>query len=127
MLAANYMARLEIDTRPIRGLTADNDLVGMAVTTFSETRRQAPEFPITSGRMTDFIFVRFIGHPRREFNILFLHCQRRRWASLGTDEADCFELRVVSAHSANFAVDFFKEQNLRFGLTGHRIDPLITN
>lgn len=71
------MARVTIDTRPIRSLQGDAILAGSAYQSLLEARENKPDVPVVPKRTTDFVFVRYIGHPDMEVNRPFLE----EWAS----------------------------------------------
>jgi uncharacterized protein YecE (DUF72 family) len=68
LLSARAMARVVIDTRPIRSLEGDSILTGTVYKMLLEARRQKPDVPVMPERTTDFIFVRYIGHPQMTIN-----------------------------------------------------------
>jgi uncharacterized protein YecE (DUF72 family) len=71
-LAEHNMARVLIDTRPIRTLEGDKILKGSVYQTLLEARERKPDVPILPGRTTDFVFIRYIGHPQMQVNAPFL-------------------------------------------------------
>jgi uncharacterized protein YecE (DUF72 family) len=72
LLAAHGMARVVIDTRPIRNLDSDRALAGTVYQTLLEARKQKPNVPVIPDRTTGFIFVRYIGHPQMSINAALL-------------------------------------------------------
>jgi uncharacterized protein YecE (DUF72 family) len=72
MLGDHNMARVAIDTRPIRDLTGDKVLQGSVYQTLLEARRRKPDVPVIPERTADFVFLRYIGHPQLELNRPFL-------------------------------------------------------
>lgn len=68
LLARLGMARVVIDTRPIRDLQGDRILAGSVYERLLQARRRKPDVPVLPERTTSFIFMRFIGHPRPEIN-----------------------------------------------------------
>jgi uncharacterized protein YecE (DUF72 family) len=66
------MARVVIDTRPIRDLREDRILEGSVYLRMLQARERKPNVPILPERTTDFAFLRYIGHPLRERNAPFL-------------------------------------------------------
>jgi uncharacterized protein YecE (DUF72 family) len=62
------MARVTIDTRPIRSLLGDQTLAGSSYESLLEARERKPDLPVVPKRTSDFIFLRFIGHPTLEHN-----------------------------------------------------------
>ena len=69
LLANNNMARVVIDTRPIRSLEGDHILGGSSYESLLEARDRKPDVPVFLERTTDFIFLRFIGHPELQHNL----------------------------------------------------------
>lgn len=63
LLAENHMARAVIDTRPIRNLEGDGSLEDGSYESLREARERKPDVPVFLERTTDFVFLRFIGHP----------------------------------------------------------------
>lgn len=72
LLTAHNMARVTIDTRPIRDLSGDEILAGSVYQTLVEARERKPDVPVLPKRTADFLFVRYIGHPEVELNIPYL-------------------------------------------------------
>lgn len=68
LLADRHMARVVIDTRPIRSLDGDRVLEGSVYQTLLTARRRKPNVPVLPERTTDFLFVRYIGHPKIDMN-----------------------------------------------------------
>jgi uncharacterized protein YecE (DUF72 family) len=88
LLSGFNMARIVIDTRPIRSLDGDKILEGSVYQTLLEARERKPNVPIRPERTADFVFLRYIGHPQMEQNEALLE----EWAgyvaaqlSAGTD------------------------------------------
>src|SRR5437764_1133257 len=65
LLSQHQVARVMMDTRPIRIGSATEQQVLQA-------RERKPNLPLQIARTTDFIFLRYIGHPRMEVNDPFL-------------------------------------------------------
>ncbi|HEX9333591.1 MAG TPA: DUF72 domain-containing protein [Anaerolineales bacterium] len=72
LLSEHNMARVTIDTRPIRGLDGDEVLAGSVYQSLLEARKRKPDVPVVPKRTSDFIFVRYIGHPNIEINNPYL-------------------------------------------------------
>ncbi len=68
LLSHRGMARVVIDTRPIRNLEGDRILAGTVYATLLEARRQKPNVPAVPQRTTDFVFIRYIAHPQMPIN-----------------------------------------------------------
>ena len=69
LLTEHNMARISIDTRPIRSLAGDQSLAGSTYESLLEARERKPDVPVVPKRTSDFIFLRFIGHPELEQNL----------------------------------------------------------
>ncbi|HJW90455.1 MAG TPA: DUF72 domain-containing protein [Anaerolineales bacterium] len=72
LLANLNMARVVIDTRPIRDLSGEQILEGSVYQRLLEARQRKPDLPILPERTADFAFLRYIGHPQLEQNEPFL-------------------------------------------------------
>ncbi len=72
LLSEHNMARVTIDTRPIRDLDGDEILAGSVYQSLLEARERKPDVPVVPKRTSDFIFVRYIGHPDIEVNNPYL-------------------------------------------------------
>ena len=68
LLSDHNMARVTIDTRPIRDLAGDAVLAGSAYESLLEARERKPDIPVIPKRTADFVFVRYIGHPQMAVN-----------------------------------------------------------
>jgi uncharacterized protein YecE (DUF72 family) len=65
LLGAYHVARVMMDTRPMRtGSTAEQKLLA--------TRERKPDLPLLIASTTDFVFLRYIGHPEMAVNEPFL-------------------------------------------------------
>ncbi len=65
LLSQYNVARVMMDTRPIRiGTTEEKQVL--------QARERKPDLPLQVSVTTDFIFLRYIGHPRMEVNESFL-------------------------------------------------------
>jgi uncharacterized protein YecE (DUF72 family) len=72
LLTNQNMARVTIDTRPIRDLAGDEILEGTTYGSLVGARERKPDVPVIPTRTTDFVFIRYIGHPDLRFNDPFL-------------------------------------------------------
>jgi uncharacterized protein YecE (DUF72 family) len=72
LLSEHNMARVTIDTRPIRDLAGDDILAGSVYESLLESRERKPDVPVVPKRTADFIFVRYIGHPEIDVNEPYL-------------------------------------------------------
>jgi uncharacterized protein YecE (DUF72 family) len=73
LLSQQNMARVMIDTRPIRDLKGDAILRGSAYESLLEARERKPDVPVIPERTANFVFIRYIGHPELEYNTAFLN------------------------------------------------------
>ena len=69
LLREHNMARVTIDTRPIRDLAGDEILAGSVYQSLLEARARKPDVPVVAERTADFVFIRYIGHPEIEANL----------------------------------------------------------
>jgi uncharacterized protein YecE (DUF72 family) len=95
MLTDRRMARVVIDTRPIRSPEGDAILKGSVYQSLLEARARKPDVPIIPEVTTDFLFIRFIGHPRLEINSPFLD----EWADFVASELKRGRTAFVFCHS----------------------------
>ena len=72
LLMEHNMARVTIDTRPIRDLDGDKILAGSVYQSLLEARERKPDIPVVPKRTADFVFVRYIGHPQLDNNFPLL-------------------------------------------------------
>lgn len=72
LLREHNMARIVIDTRPIRDLKGDKILEGSVYESLLGARERKPDVPVIPAGTADFVFVRYIGHPNMEINRPFL-------------------------------------------------------
>ena len=72
LLAKHNMARVVIDTRPIRNLKGDKILRGSAYESLLEARERKPNVPVIPERTANFVFIRYIGHPQETYNMTLL-------------------------------------------------------
>jgi uncharacterized protein YecE (DUF72 family) len=72
LLAQHDMARVVIDTRPIRSLKGDKILAGSVYERMLAARQNKPDLPILPERTASFTFLRFIGHPQVEYNAPYI-------------------------------------------------------
>jgi len=82
LLTEHNMARVTIDTRPIRSLQGDRMLAGSAYESLLEARVRKPDVPVVPKRTSDFVFVRYIGHPELEINRPFIE----EWGSYFSEQ-----------------------------------------
>lgn len=90
LLTEYNMARVTIDTRPIRSLHGDKILTGSTYESLLEARENKPDVPVVPKRTSDFVFVRYIGHPEMEINLPFLEEWGSYFSSQIKDGADVY-------------------------------------
>jgi uncharacterized protein YecE (DUF72 family) len=73
LLSGHNMARVVIDTRPIRDLKGDKILRGSVYESLLQARERKPDVPVIPETTADFVFVRYIGHPDMQINLPFLN------------------------------------------------------
>jgi uncharacterized protein YecE (DUF72 family) len=95
LLAQYNMARVVIDTRPIRSLDGDKILEGSVYQTLLAARRRKPNVPVLPERTTDFMFLRYIGHPHMEINEPLLD----EWAAYIASQRQHLSAAYVICHS----------------------------
>ncbi len=97
LLTEHNMARVTIDTRPIRSLDGEDILSGSVYQTLLEARKRKPDVPVVPKRTSDFVFVRYIGHPHLETNFPWLDEWTDYFSSQLKEGADVY----VFCHSPN--------------------------
>jgi uncharacterized protein YecE (DUF72 family) len=95
VLSSHNMARVVIDTRPIRDLAGDKILEGSTYESLLGARERKPDVPVFLERTTDFIFLRFIGHPELAQNIPFID----EWVDYLVPEMKAGATAYVICHS----------------------------
>jgi uncharacterized protein YecE (DUF72 family) len=90
LLSDHNMARVVIDTRPIRSLDGEEILEGSVYQTLLDARERKPNVPILPERTADFAFLRYIGHPQMEQNAVLLEEWAGYMASQLSAGADAF-------------------------------------
>jgi uncharacterized protein YecE (DUF72 family) len=91
LLSRHRMARVVIDTRPIRSLQGEKILAGSVYQRLLEARQRKPNVPVMPEPTASFVFLRYIGHPQPETNEPFLD----EWANylvdwLGKGETEAY-------------------------------------
>jgi uncharacterized protein YecE (DUF72 family) len=71
LLGEYDMARVVIDTRPIRNLKGDQILKGTVYERLLAARERKPNLPVFPVKTASFTFLRYIGHPKMEQNVPF--------------------------------------------------------
>lgn len=95
LLSDLNMARVVIDTRPIRSLDGDKILEGSVYQTLLEARERKPDVPVFQERTADFTFLRFIGHPQMGPNKPLLE----EWANYLSSQLSAGADAFVFCHS----------------------------
>ena len=95
LLADHNMARVVIDTRPIRDLTGDESIQGSAYESLLEARERKPNVPVFEEITADFTFLRFIGHPEMSHNQPWMD----EWTPRITDQLSAKLEAFVFCHS----------------------------
>ena len=90
LLTEHNVARVTIDTRPIRSLQGDASLAGSSYESLLEARERKPDVPVVPKRTSDFVFVRYIGHPEMEINRPLLEEWGKYFSSQMKTGADVF-------------------------------------
>jgi uncharacterized protein YecE (DUF72 family) len=90
LLTNHNMARVTIDTRPIRDLAGDEILEGTTYGSLVGARERKPDVPVIPSRTTDFVFIRYISHPDLKFNDPFLDEWETYLASQLKEGADAY-------------------------------------
>jgi uncharacterized protein YecE (DUF72 family) len=124
LLTEHNMARVTIDTRPIRDLSGEEILAGSVYQSLVEARERKPDVPVVPKRTADFIFIRYIGHPEVEVNDPYL----KEWGdyviSQLQDGADVY----MFCHSPNnFAAPWLCRRVYSQVEKGVGIPPLLWN
>jgi uncharacterized protein YecE (DUF72 family) len=103
LLMEHNMARVTIDTRPIRDLSGEDILAGSVYQSLLEARERKPDVPVVPKRTADFVFVRYIGHPEIELNVPLLEEWGDHFITQLKNGADVF----MFCHSpSNFAAPY---------------------
>jgi uncharacterized protein YecE (DUF72 family) len=90
ILSKYQMARVIIDTRPIRSLDGDRILQGSVYERMLQARERKPNLPIVSEPTASFTFLRYIGHPHFEHNAPFLEEWADHLAEWLREGLDCY-------------------------------------
>lgn len=107
LLTKHNMARVIIDTRPIRSLDGDPLLRGSVYQALLEARDRKPDLPIFLDRTADFLFIRYIGHPDLERNIAL----RAEWSQYIASEMKEGADAYVFCHSpVNLAAPYISRE-----------------
>lgn len=121
LLAERNMARVVIDTRPIRNLSGDESIRGSAYESLLEARERKPNVPVFEDQTTDFTFLRFIGHPEMEQNQPYM----KEWVRRISDQLSAGSDAFVFCHSPDnyLAPEICREFHHRIA-AGGTIPPL---
>jgi len=97
LLTKHKMARVIIDTRPIRSLSGEKILEGSVYQSLLEARASKPDVPVLQERTADFVFIRYIGFPEMEGNRALLE----EWANYVSSQLSAGADAYVFCHSPN--------------------------
>jgi uncharacterized protein YecE (DUF72 family) len=118
ILSSHNMARVVIDTRPIRDLAGDKILEGSTYESLLGARERKPDLPVFLERTTDFVFVRFIGHPELTQNFALID----EWVDYLVPELQAGPSAYIICHSPenltapNIAREFYSRLAARIDL-----------
>jgi uncharacterized protein YecE (DUF72 family) len=90
LLRARDMARVLIDTRPIRDMPEAEIGENSVYVRLQQAQERKPNVPLLPERTASFAFVRYIGHPNIQLNDAYLDEWARRAAGWLADGADVF-------------------------------------
>jgi uncharacterized protein YecE (DUF72 family) len=88
MLARLHMARVMIDTRPIRNMQGDKLLQASVYERLVQARERKPNLPVVMEPTAPFTFLRYIGHPELAQNAPYLEewaAHLAEWLKRGLD------------------------------------------
>ena len=121
LLVGYNMARVVIDTRPIRSLRGDRILEGTVYQRMLEARLRKPDLPVPLEQVGPFTFLRYIGHPLIEDNQSYLAEWASHIAGWLAGGSDCF----VFCHSPDESIDPWLCRELHSLVSAQvSIDPL---
>ena len=121
LLAEHKMARVTIDTRPIRSLQGDAVLTGSTYESLLEARERKPDVPVVPKRTSDFVFVRYIGHPDLEIN----HPYLEEWGAYFSGQLKTGADVYVFCHSPdNLAAPFISRTLHQYAAQGVKLPAL---
>src|SRR5512143_1845693 len=90
LLRENDMAKVLIDTRPIRDMAGAKIEDGQVQALFEQAQERKPDVPLLPDRTASFAFVRFIGHPQLDLNFALLDEWAGRLAGWLQEGVDMF-------------------------------------
>lgn len=95
LLTENKMARVVIDTRPIRNMAGDESIKGSTYESLIEARERKPDVPVFEELTTDFTFLRYIGHPEMSQNQVWVE----EWVNRLSDQLSAGKEAYVFCHT----------------------------
>ncbi|NJN80318.1 MAG: DUF72 domain-containing protein [Anaerolineales bacterium] len=95
LLTENNMARVVIDTRPIRNMAGDESIKGSTYESLIEARERKPDVPVFEEQTTDFTFLRYIGHPEMSQNTVWVE----EWVKRIADQISTQNEAYVFCHT----------------------------
>ena len=90
LLTRYQVARVNIDTRPIRSLAGDKILQSSVYERLLQARSQKPNTPIVAEPTAPFTFLRYIGHPQIALNAPYLDEWAAQLAEWLQNEMDAY-------------------------------------
>lgn len=90
LLRAYGMARVMMDTRPIRSLQGDPLLEGSVYQRMLAARQRKPDVPVFMEHTASFVFMRYIGHPQMEMNLPYIEEWSQRLAEWLAQEISAY-------------------------------------
>jgi len=121
LLSDHNMARVVIDTRPIRELAGDARIKGSAYESLLEARERKPNVPVFEDVTTDFTFLRFIGHPEMEQNQVWM----KEWTPRIADQLSAGKEAFVFCHSPDNLLAPYTAREFHHQISNRiQIDPL---
>ncbi len=90
LLAGHNMARVIIDTRPIRALQGDQSLEDSTYQRLLQAQERKPDVPVLPERTADFVFLRYIGHPQLDENTPFIEEWVNQLVTWLREDADAY-------------------------------------
>lgn len=121
LLANHNMARVVIDTRPIRELAGDDLIKGGAYESLLEARERKPNVPVFEEVTADFTFLRFIGHPDMEHNQVWM----QEWTPRIADQLLAGKEAFVFCHSPDNLLAPFIARKFHHQISNRiQVDPL---
>lgn len=124
LLTENNMARVVIDTRPIRNMAGDESIKGSTYESLIEARERKPDVPVFEEQTTDFTFLRYIGHPEMSQNQVWVE----EWVKRIIDQLSTKNEAYVFCHSPdNLLAPYLCKEIYQCVASQVKINPLPWN